>query len=147
MALAGFRMVHRLRVRWVEVDMQRVVFNGHYLTYFDIALTEYWRTISAGDAARMAPYLENVFAVKSVVEYKAPARYDDELDIAIRVGRIGRTSMQFLLEIHRAADHLVSGELTYVYVDPASARPAPVPDGLRAMIEKFEGGGTPGRKW
>jgi len=41
-----FRFLHRLRVRWAEVDMQKIVFNAHYLMYFDVAVTEYWRTLA-----------------------------------------------------------------------------------------------------
>ncbi|TXI95887.1 MAG: acyl-CoA thioesterase, partial [Aquabacterium sp.] len=40
---ADFTFIHRLRVRWAEVDGQHVVFNGHYLTYLDVAITEFWR--------------------------------------------------------------------------------------------------------
>ena len=43
MARQDFSFFHTLRVRWAEVDMQAIVFNGHYLTYFDVAFTEYWR--------------------------------------------------------------------------------------------------------
>ena len=43
MARADFRFSHSLRVRWAEVDKQDIVFNGHYLTYFDVGVTEYYR--------------------------------------------------------------------------------------------------------
>ena len=48
-----FRFSHRLRVRWVEVDMQQIVFNGHYLMYFDTAVTDYWRRLAMPYAATM----------------------------------------------------------------------------------------------
>ena len=46
MKRADFRFFHRLRVRWVEVDMQKIVFNGHYLMYFDTAIADYWRSLA-----------------------------------------------------------------------------------------------------
>ena len=81
--------------------------------------------------------------MKSTVEYHAPARYDDVVDVLVRVGRIGRSSMQFLLEIRRseaeaAETHLVSGELIYVFADAATRRPTPVPGFLREAIGRFE---------
>ena len=48
-----FRLSHRMRVRWVEVDMQKIVFNGHYLMYFDTAVTEYWRQLAMPYAETM----------------------------------------------------------------------------------------------
>ncbi len=45
MARQEFRFVYRLRVRWAEVDRQGIVFNGHYLTYFDVGITEYYRAL------------------------------------------------------------------------------------------------------
>ena len=53
MAREEFRFAHPLRVRWAEADMQGVVFNAHYLLYFDVAVTEYWRTLADGDAAKL----------------------------------------------------------------------------------------------
>ena len=41
-----FRFFERLRVRWSEIDAQQIVFNGHYLTYFDTAVAGYWRALA-----------------------------------------------------------------------------------------------------
>ena len=103
MARADFACAPRLRVRWAEVDMQKIVFNGHYLTYFDVAVTEYWRAVGLPYPETSAGTGSELYTVKSVVEYHAPAQYDDWLDIHIRCARIGRSSMQFLLEIWRYA--------------------------------------------
>ena len=89
-----YRCAHRLRVRWAEVDMQKVVFNAHYLTYIDTAIAEYWREIGF-------PYPEgyvdrfgaDMFLRKATVEYLDSARYDDELTVCCRVATLGRTSM------------------------------------------------------
>ena len=73
----AFRLREQLRVRWAETDLQGIVFNGHYLTYFDVAITEYWRAIGLPYPAAFAGIGVDVFAVKSTVEYLAPARFDE----------------------------------------------------------------------
>ena len=138
MARDSFVASHRLRVRWAEADMQGIVFNGHYLTYFDIAVTEYWRAIGLPYPETTADSGGEMYTVKSVVEYHSPARYDDELDLLIRCSRIGRSSLDFLLEIWRGADHLVSGQLVYVHADPAARKSAPLPARLIDAISAFE---------
>jgi acyl-CoA thioester hydrolase len=125
-------------VRWAEVDMQGIVFNGHYLTYFDIAVTEYWRQIGLPYPQATAETGGELYTVRSVVEYASPARYDDELDLHIRCTRIGRSSLTFALEIWRADDALVTGELVYVHADPQTRKSASLPPGLIAAIERFE---------
>lgn len=138
MTREDFASTHRLRVRWAEVDMQGIVFNGHYLTYFDIAVTEYWRQIGLPYPQATAETGGELYTVKSVVDYASPARYDDEIDLYIRCKRIGRSSLTFALEIWRCGDALVTGELVYVHADPNTRKSAPLPPGLIAAIERFE---------
>ena len=138
MARSDFTFSHPLRVRWAEVDRQGIVFNGHYLTYFDVGIIEYWRAIGYPYPDALLEQGSDTFAVKATIEYKAPARYDDLLDVLVRVARIGRTSLQFVLEIHRGESHLISGELIYVNADAATRKPAPAPAFLRAAIARFE---------
>ncbi|MFO1319428.1 MAG: thioesterase family protein [Burkholderiales bacterium] len=139
MARSDFRFHHRLRVRWAEVDRQGIVFNGHYLTYFDVGITEYWRAAGIPYPQGLIEHGSDLYVVKATVEYHRSAEYDDEIDVCMRVARIGRSSMQFRVEIHRGEDHLISGELVYVNADPATRRSAPVPDFLRAAIIALEG--------
>lgn len=137
-----FRFFCPLRVRWAEVDRQDVVFNGNYLHYFDVAVTEYWRELIAGREAqyreKMAGWMHNVYVVKASVEYHASARFDDMLDIGIRVAKLGRSSMRFMPEIYRGEEHLITGELVYVYKDPATGASGPIPEELRALMAGFE---------
>lgn len=138
MARSDFAFCHRLRVRWAEVDRQGIVFNGHYLTYFDVGFTEYWRSIGYPYPDALLAHGSDMFAKKAALEYHAPAQYDDELDVLVRVARIGRSSVQFLVEIHRGDTHLVSGEIVYVNADPTTRKPAAVPAFLREAIGRFE---------
>src|ERR1700751_421609 len=100
MAREDFSFFHSLRVRWAEVDMQAIVFNGHYLTYFDVAFTEYWRQTGLPNVLQQASEGREMFARKATVEYHAPARFDDELTIGVRCAGFGRSSVRFLLEIY-----------------------------------------------
>ncbi len=138
MARSDFTFFHPLRVRWAEVDRQGIVFNAHYLTYFDVGITEYWRAIGFPYPDALLEQGSDTFAVKATIEYNAPARYDDLLEVLVRVGRIGRTSLQFLLEIHRGEAQLISGELIYVNADAGTRKPVPIPAFLRAAIARFE---------
>ena len=138
MAPADFRFAHRLRVRWAEVDKQDIVFNGHYLTYFDVAITEYWRALGLAFPAFLERWGTDLFVVKAGIEYRGPARYDDVLDIGVRIDRVGNSSLHFRFGIFRADEHLIGGELIYVNADPATRKPVAVTPELRGMIDAFE---------
>jgi len=139
MAREQFVFCHRLRVRWAEVDRQGIVFNGNYFLYFDVAITEYWRAIGIDyPDGFVKAFATDMFAVKATAEYHGSAEFDDFLDIHGRTARLGRSSMQFLLEIWRGEEHLVSGELIYVNADPATKKPVPLPEPLRQKIVGYE---------
>jgi acyl-CoA thioester hydrolase len=141
MPKADFVCVPRLRVRWAEVDMQKIVFNGHYLTYIDTAVAEYWRAIGLPyPEGYVERYGNDMYLRKATVEYLGSARYDDQLDVCCRVGKLGRTSMTFHFEIYREKEDapLVTAELVYVNADPASMKAAPLPDDLRRQVLRYE---------
>jgi acyl-CoA thioester hydrolase len=131
-----YRLAHPLRVRWAEADMQGVVFNAHYLAWFDIGITEYLRALAGGDEQWLAATFDRLYVVKSTLEYRSPARFDDALEISARCIRIGRTSLEIGFAIQRAGQVLVTG--SNVYVHTIDTRPAAVPDDLRRRIERFE---------
>jgi len=129
---------YRLRVRWAETDQQGIVFNGNYLTYFDVGITEYWRAVGVPYPAGIADTGADLFTVKTLVHYHAPAHYDDILDIGVRVARMGSSSMTFELGILRDGELLISGEVVYVTADPKARKSVPIPGKLRNAIEIFE---------
>jgi YbgC/YbaW family acyl-CoA thioester hydrolase len=88
-ALNQFRWAHRLRVRWAEVDMQRIVFNPHYLMYIDTALTEYWRVMAIPYETIPTALGGELYVKKSTVQYHGSARLDDRLDIGTRLVQEG----------------------------------------------------------
>lgn len=138
--LDDFRFKHRLRVRWAEVDLQKIVFNPHYLAYLDTAITDYWRTVALPYEATMHALGGDLYVKKSTLEYHASARYDDVIEVGMRCARIGNSSLQFLAEIYRGDTHLISGEIVYVYADPATQTSRPVPQPLRDVLLGYEAG-------
>ena len=141
MPRADFVCVSRLRVRWAEVDMQKIVFNGHYLTYIDTAVAEYWREIGLSyPQGYVERYGADLFLRKATVEYLGSARYDELLEIHSRVGKLGRSSMTFLFEIHKEGQDgpLLSAELVYVNADPSAMKAIPLPDDLRQRVLAYE---------
>lgn len=135
-----FRCLHRLRVRWAEVDMQKIVFNAHYLMYFDTAMADYWRALALPYEAAMHQLDGDIYVKKASVEYFASARYDDRLEVGIRCASVGNSSMVFEGAIFRGDALLVTGELLYVFADPATQRARPVPQALREVFTGFEAG-------
>ncbi|MEO5771616.1 MAG: YbgC/FadM family acyl-CoA thioesterase [Burkholderiaceae bacterium] len=136
----SFRHRERLRVRWAEVDLQQIVFNGHYLMYFDTAVAGYWRKLALPYHDAMALLGGDLYVRKATVEYEASARFDDLLEVGIRCGRIGNSSMQLQAAVFRGERRLVLGELVYVFADPASQTARPVPAPLRELLNAFEAG-------
>lgn len=137
---ASFRFFHRLRVRWAEVDLQKIVFNPHYLMYLDTAIGEYWRALALPYEATMHRLGGDLYVKKAVAEYHASARYDDVLDIGLRCERIGNSSIQFRGGVFRSGQLLVTGELVYVFADPATQTSKPVPAALREVLHAYEAG-------
>lgn len=135
-----FRCLHRLRVRWAEVDMQGIVFNAHYLMYFDVGMTEYWRALALRYAEAMQALGGELYVRKATLEFVASARMDDEVDVALRCERIGHTSMTMTGAIFRGERALVGAEIVYVFADPATQTARPVPAALRELIQRYEAG-------
>ena len=128
------------RVRYSEIDGQGVVFNAHYLTYFDTTITEYFRALGYDQYADAKQTGEDYHVVKSLIEYKAPVRFDQELDVGARVARIGNTSLTFELAIFLkgGADALVTGEIVWVNTNQQTHRPVPVSKEIREKITARE---------
>ena len=140
MKRSDFRFLETLRVRWSEVDMQKIVFNGHYLMYFDTAVAGYWRALAMPYHDTMVHLQGDLYVRKATLEYEASARYDDQLAVGIRCGRIGNSSLAFSAAVFRGERRLVHGDLVYVFADPATQTSRPVPTALRDLFTAFEAG-------
>ena len=138
MARSDFAFFHSFRVRWSEVDLQAIVFNGHYFTYFDVGFTEYWRVTELPSAIQQAKEGKEFFARKASIEYFASARFDDVIEIGVRCARLGNSSIQMIYEIYFAEQHLVSGEISYVYADTSIRKGVAIPVAWRETITSLE---------
>jgi acyl-CoA thioester hydrolase len=143
MARADFQFSTRVRVRYAEIDAQAVVFNSRYLEYADVAVTEYWR--SSGLSARPEWKMMEFHVARALIEYKAPIRYDEEIDLYARTTRIGRSSLTTLIEIHGAAAALQDDlraeiEIINVHVDLETGKSCRLPDWLGPCLDVYDRG-------
>ena len=126
------------RVGFSDTDAQGIVYYGRYLPYFDLARVEYHRHLGMLEAAAG----EEQFVMRaSIVEYFAPARFDDLIEIFIRLSRIGRTSATYECAAYRTEDDvlMVTVAQTLVLVDLEERRARPIPAWYREKIGEFEG--------
>lgn len=138
-----FKFSTPVRVRWMECDAQGIVFNGAYLGYLEIAQAEYFRNLGFS-IYRIAQngYFDSA-VVKADLEFKAPARVDEVLELFARVARIGNTSITLLVEIYgEESDRLLTNiEAVYVGFYAESGTTRRVPDAIRTLVEHFEATG------
>ena len=135
-----FRAHSRMRVRWAEVDLQKIVFNAHYLMYFDTAVADYWRALAMPYEETMHQWGGDLYVKKASVEYFASARYEDQLDVMLKCVKVGNSSIVYHGAIFRADQLLVTCELIYVYANPATQTSQPVPPVFRELLNAFEAG-------
>ena len=134
-----YKFHHDIRVRFADTDLQAIVFNANYLTYYDVAWTEYFRAVGFEWKDLLALGVDTVLA-RTTMEFKSPARFDEILEVYTRVSRIGVTSLRFEFAIYpQGEDRLInSANSLYVCVDPKTLKSTPVPDLLRQRIQEFE---------
>lgn len=143
MPKSDFKFHTTTRVRWMECDAQGIVFNGAYMGYLEIAQAEYFRNLgfSIYKIAQRG-YFDSAM-VKATLEFKAPARIDDSLELHTRVSRIGNTSVTLDVEIYPQDSEKFLSTLQAIYVGfyPQSMETRPVPDEIRALVDHFESTG------
>jgi acyl-CoA thioester hydrolase len=127
---------HRLRVRYSECDPQNVVFNSHYVAWFDVLMTELWREVPGGYAGMMEAGTDMVVAEVNV-RYTDGARFDDEVELRANVTRMGTTGMTTRIEVLREEQPLAEGQLRHVFIDLATKAKKPIPDDVRAALEPY----------
>ena len=140
MKRSDFRFFHRLRVRWAEIDMKKIVFNGHYLTYLDTAVTAYWGRVALPYETAFHILGGELYVKKATLEYHASALMDDDLSVGMKCSRLGKSSMVFEAGIFRGDKLLISGELIYVFADPKTQTSKPIPEALRNILLIYEAG-------
>jgi acyl-CoA thioester hydrolase len=129
--------VHRLRVRYHECDQQGRVFNAHYFAYFDIALTELWRE-AFGSYGEMLRDGYDVVVADAGARFRGAASFDEEVDVALAIAKLGETSMTTDVEVRRDGEVLVEGRIVHVWVRADTYEKAPIPDRARAVLARFQ---------
>ncbi len=122
-----------LRVRYVECDMQGRVFNGHYLTWIDMAHAEALRTFAGGYPGLIDRGIDLVVAAADL-QFRAPAHFDDELMVGVHLEPPGRTSLRSRFQIHRGEDLIAEATMVHVCVDAADYRKQEWPDWFRELL-------------
>ncbi|AJT62056.1 acyl-CoA thioesterase [Streptomyces chattanoogensis] len=131
---------HRLRVRYSECDQQGVVFNGHYLFYYDVALTELWREV-IGDYASTVEGGDDLVVAEARIRYRLGARFDELLDIEMPITHLGTTSM-IVRPVFKVGERLIAeGEVRHVFVDPATHSKKEMPAPVRAALQPYTSAG------
>jgi acyl-CoA thioester hydrolase len=131
-----FKYAAFARVAFSDTDAQGVVYYGRYMPYFDLARVEYHRAL---DQLRAQPQ-DREFVMRALaVEYHAPARFDDEIEVDVRIARIGTSSVTYDFAAYLEGETLaVTATQTLVLVDLATRKPSPVPDWWRERVKAFE---------
>lgn len=138
----GFAFSTRFRVRYAEIDGQRVVFNSRYLEYADHAVSEWWAWTGIA-AALGEEWRETEFHVRRAeVDYLRPFTHGDEVEAFVRLSRIGGSSVRQEFELaHALTGVLHAGiAMTIVNVHLPTGRPAPLSEGVRGFLEKVLAG-------
>ena len=139
MAKPPFKFKARTRVGFSDTDAQGIVYYGRYLPYFDLARVEYLRAL---DLLHPEVLAGEEFVMRATsIEYLAPAVFDDEIDVYVRLARLGRTSATFECAAYRVPDDvlLVTATQALVLVDLDERRPVPIPEPYRERVRAFEG--------
>lgn len=140
MTRPGFPFSTRFRVRYSEIDGQKIVFNSRYLEYGDVALTEFWRWANLADIG--PDWLDAEFnVVRATVDFKKSLRFDDMVEAWVRVSGVGNSSLTMAVDLcHAETQELHAAiEIVSVHVDLAARRSKPMPDNVRARLAALSG--------
>ena len=143
MSKSDFKFHTPLRVRWMECDAQGIVYNGAYMDYLEVGKSEYYRNLGFSIYRVGQRGFFDTAVVKTTLEFRAPARVDEMLDLYVRVGDFGNTSFHLDMEIYKQDSDTVLTVIQGVYVgfDAPSGASRRVPDEVRELIGAFEASG------
>ena len=131
---------YNFRIRYSEVDAQKIVYNSHYLTFLDVSIFEFFDAIGFNQEGYIKETNNEFHTVKAVVEYKAPATLGDTIEVLTRIKKIGNSSITFQQEIylHESDKLLATGEIVWVNTNQEEMVPTTVPDYLRQLLKDYQ---------
>lgn len=124
---------HRIRVRYAEIDGQGVVFNAHWLTYFDDSCTRFMDSLGFGPEFWTIEF--DVMLVRAVVEWQGSARFDEWVEIEVAPVRLGTKSFDLRYRASVEGRPACEATITYVAVTPGKNTSVPIPAQVRAALE------------
>ena len=135
-----FKFTHTFRIRYSEVDSQGIVFNAHYLTYFDCAITEYYRALKYNYALDVKKNRKDFHVIKTIIDYKKPLLFDQLIDTCVRISKIGNTSLTYEIGLYPLNQKilLAAGTIIQVYTDQITKKSTDLSSSLVKKIKKFE---------
>ena len=131
---------YNFRIRYSEVDAQKIVYNSHYLTFLDVSIFEFFDAIGFNQEEYIKETNNEFHTVRAVVEYKAPATLGDTIEVLTRIKKIGNSSITFQQEIylHESDKLLATGEIVWVNTNQEGMVPTTVPDYLRQLLKDYQ---------
>ena len=131
---------YNFRIRYSEVDAQKIVYNSHYLTFLDVSIFEFFDAIGFNQEEYIKETNNEFHTVRAVVEYKAPATLGDTIEVLTRIKKIGNSSITFQQEIylHQSDKLLATGEIVWVNTNQEEMVPTTVPDFLRQLLKDYQ---------
>jgi len=143
MTKSDFKFHTPVRVRWMECNAQRIVFNGAYMGYLEVGQSEYFRNLGFSIYLVGRRGFFDTAVVKTVLEFKSPARVDNMLDLYVRLGEFGNTSFHLEMEIYKQQSDILLTVIHGVYVgyDADTGETRRVPDEIRNLVGHFEATG------
>jgi len=138
--MEGFRIAVPVRPRFRDTDAMGHLNNAVYVTYFEVARTEYWRALTGSPRYQEVPFI----LAHTTIDFRSPALVSEDLEVGIRVSRIGRSSFECAYRIEEAVTRrlVCDGRSVQVIYDYAKGASYPMPEDLRARIATFEGDPT-----
>ena len=131
---------YNFRIRYSEVDAQKIVYNSHYLTFLDVSIFEFFDAIGFNQEEYIKETNNEFHTVRAVVEYKTPATLGDTIEVLTRIKKIGNSSITFQQEIylHESDKLLATGEIVWVNTNQEEMVPTTVPDYLRQLLKDYQ---------
>jgi acyl-CoA thioester hydrolase len=126
--------VHPVNVRYLEVDVQGVVFNMWYLAYVDDAMTGYLDACGLSYHTLLQAGWD-VQVVHAELDWRDGLRWGDEVGVAVRLQHLGTTSFRLGFEFRRNGKPAATAEMVYVCVATDGSGKRPIPDRLRAALQ------------
>ena len=131
---------YNFRIRYSEVDAQKIVYNSHYLTFLDVSIFEFFDAIGFNQEEYIKETNNEFHTVRAVVEYKVPATLGDTIEVLTRIKKIGNSSITFQQEIylHESDKLLATGEIVWVNTNQEEMVSTTVPDYLRQLLKDYQ---------